>query len=97
MKLLEEFPPRKPTEDEPHWYATSLLHVSDHDCSHMNASMIYNIDGDERILRGELLALIRIMEGRLNVATLAEHVLVPVRALFNQFSSVIYLYYSVLL
>jgi hypothetical protein len=49
----------------------------------MKASMVYNIDGDERLLRGELLTLIRIMEGRLSLKSLAEHVLVPVSISFS--------------
>jgi hypothetical protein len=44
----------------------------------MMCIMLYDVDGDDRLLRGELLALIRIMRGRLNTRSLVDHVVAPV-------------------
>ncbi|KAL1987892.1 hypothetical protein VTN96DRAFT_1876 [Rasamsonia emersonii] len=48
------------------------------DRPHIQCDMIYNIDGDDRLLRGELLALIRIILGVLSATSLVDHLITPV-------------------
>lgn len=48
------------------------------DRPHIQCEMIYDIDGDGRLLRGELLTLIRIILGLLSATSLADHLITPV-------------------
>lgn len=88
---LDEFPRQEITDPDYYWYANGVLHVPGFRSPHMKASMLYNIDGDDCILRGELLVLVRMMEKHLNTAQLTDHLLVPVRVLLHPLLSVMYM------
>lgn len=45
---------------------------------HYKCLMLNNVDGDDRLTRGELLCICRIMVRRLNVASYIDHMIVPV-------------------
>lgn len=44
----------------------------------MRCSMVSDVNADDRLLRSELLYIVRIMAGRLNMLSLVEHMMTPV-------------------
>lgn len=68
----------------PEWCASSIYHHRDTErVPHIKCIMIYDTDGDNNtLLRGELLALIRIIKGRLSTVCFVDHYIAPVRISF---------------
>lgn len=62
--------------DDPEWLVTFTSDIRGH--PHLWATMVIDINADDRLLQAEALALIRIMIGRLNTSYLVEHMLAPV-------------------
>ncbi|KKA22961.1 hypothetical protein T310_3012 [Rasamsonia emersonii CBS 393.64] len=66
-------------DPRPPWYMSYVYHHHDTRFPHIKCTMFYDIDGDnETLLRGELLALIRIMRGILRKRCFIEHNIAPV-------------------
>lgn len=61
------------------WQAWSTNEIIDGSYPHMKASIITGVEGDDRLLRGEILAIIDIMSTRLKTKSLHPHVVAPVR------------------
>lgn len=71
-------------DPRPPWYVSYVYHHRD-TIPHFKCTMFYDIDGDnETLLRGELLALIRIMRGILRKRCFIEHHIAPVSSEFSR-------------
>lgn len=68
-----------PHRDSPMWQGEDAYHVRGDGQPHMKFGMIYDVDGeDDKLLRGELLALLRLMIGRSNLKAFVDHMVIPV-------------------
>lgn len=60
------------------WRAKCLYAYEDPGISHIKCYMASAIIGDERLLRGEILCLLRLFRGRLRNKGMENHVIAPV-------------------
>lgn len=68
---------------EPRWQVQAAWNISHATVPHMKVLMYSGIIGNkDKLFRGELLAVIDVMYGRLNTKSLRPHTIAPVSAVF---------------
>lgn len=68
-------------EQEPCFAPDTGWHTNDETTlPHLMFTMKHGIDGDDNLLRGELLTIVGAMRSRMSVDIFAKHVIIPVRA-----------------
>lgn len=62
-----------------HWYAVSATDYPAGDYPHFKVMLESEINGDDRLLRGEIITITDIMATRLKTKSLRQHTVAPVR------------------